>query len=1044
MGYFTRNNGIIGNKKTTVFPGVQDGRALKRGDGSIVGTDQVPTLSSAPERWDLFDEYLYDSIGSWPVAYGFQSLVPADGSFTQLENAEKTFNVQTINIPVGTVVYWCIVHDTTVPSDFYNSQDSGSFVIGTTTVSVGSYIWTNNYFTVTTSFTGNTTKGVVKYQVQVQLINPSGSHLYKSSNTPPPQSAVSQSISIPSIQVIYSSTDLAVTEGYSSGIGLTISNVGTKNLITGSIKTSSDTTFSGTTGPYASFADFSYNYGNSQGFPTAISLNLGLNEVNINLKLDTITEGTEYFYYQFYYNNIPIPNASNGFARIVLADVITGNTDTWKVIVSSPTTLLVDTTAEVAALNAALPAGSTTFFIPVITYGPSNINTENSLVTVTITVTGVNDGAIFYWKIIHGTTTIYDFIESSGRTTITSGSGQFQIITRPRFITSGTTQSTQGNLGKRDYRVMVSSVPAFTERVITSDLSYISAPTITAYWIQPSLPEGTIGYYTGGTELPVGIYNIETKTTEYLLGLSAHELATLYIDIGNFGSYFSNFSANVYLYNGSANNSQTGTTSFLWASPSNATGSSLVTTVTSNDIISAGGTDGAGAYAATLKSGRNYFIVGSRWDPRLVEKTLLLEAVVAISPAETTSSGNYIAVARSGVFSFTNWPETSKMLAEEYLGFSWNTNWLVAGVSRGLAYSSIHNPGIASTEYNDSVYGYGSAGLAGITPNDGFSFRYPYYYLNGNDLSYIRYHNQGFVTFDSNNYATNFGVQNDYWSSNNPVSGQASLHLGSYGSPYGIGRANAQSTSDFGSIGSGLTVDVIITSGLVTGLVLANPGSQYLNGTSGTLTFTVNKTYEQSLNSLNTGNLCTASISVRYGVPYGSITIINSGLGYSGRYVINSSLAQTANYGVSITAPNTVFGFDASKSTTTQTYYSALVNANCWMMRIESRATTGNKDINSPTMVVEAYFWKPIAAFNYLPIIEVVIGTNSRVQDGLWGLSAGGLSMDVTFSGTPNTSYVLIGTLNNLDYSANWSGSPWNGSKTSWAVVQGYLLNTPY
>ena len=139
MGYFTRNHGIIGRKTTS--PGVSDARALKRGDGSIVGTDQVPTITTAPERWDILDEYLYDGIASWPIAYVFDPPTPVNGSYTQLENERKLFEIKTFAIPVGTQVWWVVVHDTTSASSFYNNQTSGSFFISASTVAKNSYTW---------------------------------------------------------------------------------------------------------------------------------------------------------------------------------------------------------------------------------------------------------------------------------------------------------------------------------------------------------------------------------------------------------------------------------------------------------------------------------------------------------------------------------------------------------------------------------------------------------------------------------------------------------------------------------------------------------------------------------------------------------------------------------------------------------------------------------------------------------------------------------------------------------------------------------------
>ena len=197
MGYFTRNHGIIGRKTTS--PGVSDARALKRGDGSIVGTDQVPTITTAPERWAILDEYLYDGIGSWPIAYVFDPATPVNGSYTHLENETKLFEIKTFAIPVGTQVWWVVVHDTTTASSFYNSQTSGSFVISASTVVKNSYTWNVSSFQITTSFTGNPLKGpgatasAVTYRVQLQMTDPAAGY------TTTPYYSLSQTISIPAI-----------------------------------------------------------------------------------------------------------------------------------------------------------------------------------------------------------------------------------------------------------------------------------------------------------------------------------------------------------------------------------------------------------------------------------------------------------------------------------------------------------------------------------------------------------------------------------------------------------------------------------------------------------------------------------------------------------------------------------------------------------------------------------------------------------------------------------------------------------------------------
>lgn len=159
MGYFTRNKNIIGKKSSQ---GIIS-RITHRGNGSIIGVTTTPTVTSAPERWDIFDEYLNDYEALWPAAY----IGTITFSTPVMENSTNTVTVQTIGIPVASTVYWTIVPDSTNPTsstDFYNSVGTGSFVVANNPVGSGTaYSINATSFTYTTAINGNPSKGVKKF-----------------------------------------------------------------------------------------------------------------------------------------------------------------------------------------------------------------------------------------------------------------------------------------------------------------------------------------------------------------------------------------------------------------------------------------------------------------------------------------------------------------------------------------------------------------------------------------------------------------------------------------------------------------------------------------------------------------------------------------------------------------------------------------------------------------------------------------------------------------------------------------------------------------
>ena len=159
MGYFTRNKNIIGKKSSQ---GIIS-RITQRGNGSVIGVTTTPTVTSAPERWDILDEYLNDYEAIWPAAY----LGPTTFSTPVLENSTNTVTVQTIGIPVASTVYWTILPDSTNPTsvtDFYNSTVSGSFTVANNPVGSGTvYSINTTSFTYTTGINGNPNKGVKKF-----------------------------------------------------------------------------------------------------------------------------------------------------------------------------------------------------------------------------------------------------------------------------------------------------------------------------------------------------------------------------------------------------------------------------------------------------------------------------------------------------------------------------------------------------------------------------------------------------------------------------------------------------------------------------------------------------------------------------------------------------------------------------------------------------------------------------------------------------------------------------------------------------------------
>ena len=1016
MGYFTRNHGIIGRKTTS--PGVSDARALKRGDGSIVGTDQVPTITTAPERWDILDEYLYDGIASWPIAYVFDPPTPVNGSYTQLENETKLFEIKTFAIPVGTKVWWVVVHDTTSASSFYNNQTSGSFFISASTVAKNSYTWNVSSFQITTSFTGNPLKGpgatasAVTYKIQLQMTDPAAGY------TTTPYYSLSQTISIPAIIARILNTTVQLSEGYSSSVRLAITNMGTANSYFGTIKTSDTVSFSGASGPYANSNDFLHAYGTTSGFPTTIPLNPPadgisvnngdssslyivdlapivdnagsgylagsgfLNSVNYSVLSDTVAEGSEWFLYAIYYNNICLHSTQpyGTFGAILInasssGSVSTNSVASINVSISSPNILI---QAGTAANN----------FTSV--YGPSHSNTENTSVAVTITTSRYYDGTILFWRIQHGTTSAVDFAETSGRVTLYSGNASVQLITMPRYVTSGTTSSVRGNLGTRTYNIEVSPYFDFSQSVATDPYgSSITAPAISVYFTSDMSSIPSSGIAEGGWSGNLGID------------------FSLAVDISNFGTFYSNITADIYTFQGS---SGTNTTPFTWVTPSNSTPLLLSTTVSAEDFA---------LFPATItaNNGNNRAIFQANWDPLLIEKSEFLQALVVArssgiggyATSESSLSGNYIALGKTSMISFTNYYATSTTLTKQYLNITDSLTWLQSGTSRSTSYSVGHESSFSFTEYNDDLYGYGSPGIIGANDTNA----QPTYSFLMNNVSnrYIKYHNQGFVTFSSAEYSTDFGIQSAYISQSYPVSANPVLFLGAYGNPEGTGQS-------FATSGSGFLVDATIQSGSITSLVVQlaqGPGTGYLNGTSGTLTFTVN----------GSANPCIATIAVTYGVPNGTITIVSGGTGYTSTRLISAGVYGLYYLTTSVVSTSDTYG--NQKATTTQTYLGGYKNENVYGIRIESRKTTENKNINAPEMVVEAYFWKPIADRSYLPVIEILIGTNTRIIDGTWGLAIGG-KMIVNFSGNANTSYVLVG----------------NATGTLWSVMQGYLLNAPY
>jgi len=150
-------------------------RVMQRGNGSVVGPATVASATAAPERWDLFDEYLYDYESLWPNAILKSLSTPV----TVLENSTNTVTVvTTLQFAVGSTLYWYIAPDSTNPTDaadFATNGTYGSFVVANASAPGGGNSTT---FTYTTLIVGNPNKPIKKFTVQIRSATAGGGVLY--------------------------------------------------------------------------------------------------------------------------------------------------------------------------------------------------------------------------------------------------------------------------------------------------------------------------------------------------------------------------------------------------------------------------------------------------------------------------------------------------------------------------------------------------------------------------------------------------------------------------------------------------------------------------------------------------------------------------------------------------------------------------------------------------------------------------------------------------------------------------------------------------
>lgn len=135
----------------------------------------------------------------------------------------------------------------------------------------------------------------------------------------------------------------------------------------------------------------------------------------------------------------------------------------------------------------------------------SNTVDEGNSITATVTATGVADGTVLYWDILNATTSLADFVSSSGMLTINSNTGTFTVDVILDGITEPTeycylrvrTGSNNGPIVATSTIISVNNVDtASTFSIRANDYEYTPSSTIRVNVGTTNVPDGIVLYWT--------------------------------------------------------------------------------------------------------------------------------------------------------------------------------------------------------------------------------------------------------------------------------------------------------------------------------------------------------------------------------------------------------------------------------------------------------------------------------------------------------------------------------------------------------------------